>query len=45
MKNDRRDFIKKTASLAAAVSIGGINSSIANTYKIKEKRTVYCWPG
>ena len=28
MKNNRRDFIKKSASLAAAVSVGGINSAI-----------------
>ncbi|MEO5682291.1 MAG: mannonate dehydratase [Chitinophagaceae bacterium] len=33
MENNRRDFIKKTASLAAAASIGGIGSAIANTPK------------
>jgi hypothetical protein len=30
MKDNRRDFIKKSASLAAAVSIGGVASTIAN---------------
>ncbi|MCW3110729.1 MAG: mannonate dehydratase, partial [Segetibacter sp.] len=37
MKDNRRDFIKKGASLAAAVSIGGITSSIASPLIIKEK--------
>ena len=37
MKNNRRSFIKKSASLAAAMSIGGITSSIANPLIIKEK--------
>ncbi|PSR53183.1 hypothetical protein AHMF7605_06390 [Adhaeribacter arboris] len=27
MKDNRRDFIKKSASLAAAISLGGINSA------------------
>src|SRR4051812_17234524 len=37
MKDNRRDFLKKGASLAAAVSIGGISSSIANPLIVKEK--------
>ncbi len=36
MKNNRRDFIRKSASLAAAVSIGGMTASHANSI-IKEK--------
>ena len=28
MKDNRRDFIKKSASLAAAMSIGGISSAV-----------------
>jgi mannonate dehydratase len=36
MKDNRRDFIKKSASLAAAVSIGSVASSIANPLIIKE---------
>jgi mannonate dehydratase len=30
MKDNRRDFIKKSASLAAALSVGGVNSAISN---------------
>ena len=37
MKDNRRDFIKKGASLAAAASLGGITSSIANPLIVKEK--------
>ncbi len=37
MKDNRRDFIKKGAAMAAAVSIGGITSAIANPLLIKEK--------
>lgn len=37
MKDNRRDFIKKSASLAAAVSLGGITSTIANPLIVKEK--------
>src|SRR3954471_3234229 len=37
MKDNRRDFIKKTASLAAAVSFGGVVSSIASPFKVREK--------
>lgn len=40
MKDNRRDFLKKSASLAAAVSIGGITSSIANPLAVKEKSRV-----
>jgi mannonate dehydratase len=36
MKDNRRDFIKKSASLAAAVSIGGAASSLANPLIAKE---------
>ncbi|MDO9340948.1 MAG: twin-arginine translocation signal domain-containing protein, partial [Bacteroidales bacterium] len=28
MKDNRRDFIKKSASLAAAISVGGIGSAM-----------------
>jgi hypothetical protein len=31
MKNNRRDFIKKNASLAATMSIGGIGSAVKKT--------------
>jgi len=37
MKDNRRNFLKKGASVAAAVSIGGISSSIANPLIVKEK--------
>jgi len=37
MKDNRRDFIKKSASLAAAVSIGGLASAIADPLIEKEK--------
>ncbi len=37
MKDNRRDFIKKSASLAAAVSMGGFTSSMANPLITKEK--------
>jgi len=37
MKDNRREFIKKSASLAAALSIGGLTSSMANPLIIKEK--------
>ena len=30
MKDNRRDFIKKSASLAAALSVGGVNAAMAN---------------
>ena len=33
MKDNRRDFIKKSASLAAAMSIGGIGSAMPNPIK------------
>jgi mannonate dehydratase len=37
MKDNRRDFLKKGASLAAAVSVGGITGSIASPLLIHEK--------
>ena len=37
MKDNRRNFLKKGASFAAAMSIGGIASSVANPLIIKEK--------
>jgi len=37
MKDNRRDFIKKTASLAAAVSFGGVASSVASPFIIQER--------
>lgn len=37
MKDNRRDFIKKGASLAAAVSFGGITSSTANPFAVQQK--------
>src|SRR3954469_955615 len=37
MKDNRRDFLKKGASLAAAASMGGITSAIGNPLLIKEK--------
>ncbi|MEP6595752.1 MAG: mannonate dehydratase [Ginsengibacter sp.] len=39
MKDNRRDFIKKSASLAAAVSIGTMGSSIANPLLVKDARS------
>jgi mannonate dehydratase len=37
MKDNRRDFIKKSASLAAAVSLGGISSAIPSSVDQKNK--------
>jgi mannonate dehydratase len=37
MKDNRRDFIKKSASLAAALSVGGVNAGIAHPLVPKEK--------
>lgn len=37
MKNNRRDFIKKSAALATAVSVGGIGSAIASVPNINTK--------
>src|SRR3954453_3266498 len=37
MKDNRRNFIKKTASVAAAVSMSGIGAAVANPFIIKEK--------
>src|SRR5215217_1921460 len=37
MKDNRRDFLRKGASLAAAASLGGITPSIASPFLIKEK--------
>jgi len=37
MKDNRRDFIRKGASLAAAVSIGGVTSSMPNPFIAKDK--------
>ena len=37
MKNNRREFIKKSASLAAALSIGSLGSSVANPFIIDKK--------
>ena len=36
MKDNRRDFIKKSASLAAAMSIGGIASAIPTQVEKKK---------
>ena len=37
MKDNRRDFIKKTVSIATAVSVGGVSSSMANPFIVKGK--------
>jgi mannonate dehydratase len=37
MKNNRRDFIRKSASLAVAASIGGIVSAVPDPYAQKKK--------
>lgn len=37
MKDNRRDFLRKSAALAAAVSVSGVNSSIANPLILEEK--------
>ena len=37
MKDNRRDFIKKSASLAAAMSIGGVSSAMPNPLGQKKK--------
>src|SRR3978361_937954 len=37
MKNNRRDFIKKTASIASALSVGGLGSAIASAPAIHTK--------
>ena len=37
MKNNRRDFLKKSASLAAAVSIGGFSSAMPSSINSKKK--------
>jgi mannonate dehydratase len=37
MKDNRRDFIKKSASLAAALSVGGVNVGMAHPLVPKEK--------
>ncbi|MES1226663.1 MAG: mannonate dehydratase, partial [Bacteroidota bacterium] len=37
MKNNRRDFIKKSAALASAMSVGGIGSAIASVPNINTK--------
>ncbi|GEO02875.1 hypothetical protein AAE02nite_05390 [Adhaeribacter aerolatus] len=31
MKENRRDFIRRSASLAAALSVGGVNTAFADT--------------
>lgn len=38
MKDNRRDFIKKSASLAAALSMGGVGSLAASPYILKSKK-------
>jgi mannonate dehydratase len=40
MKDNRRDFIKKSASLAAVVSVGGMASQLASSPIVKEKNSV-----
>ena len=40
MKDDRRDFLKKSASLAAAMSIGGISSAMSKPLEMKKKTIV-----
>jgi mannonate dehydratase len=37
MKDNRRSFIRKTASLAAAISVGGIVPGAANPLVVKER--------
>ncbi|MEO5592475.1 MAG: twin-arginine translocation signal domain-containing protein, partial [Chitinophagaceae bacterium] len=37
MKNNRRDFIKKSATLASAMSMGGFGSAIASAPNINTK--------
>ncbi len=39
MKNNRRDFIKKSAALASAVSLGGLNSAIGAPHINSKGRT------
>ncbi len=38
MKDDRRNFIKKSASLAAVLSVGGVHSAISKTVDVKTVR-------
>ncbi|GEO07699.1 mannonate dehydratase [Segetibacter aerophilus] len=40
MKDNRRDFLKKGASLAAAASIGGLTTSIANPISVNKEERV-----
>ncbi len=40
MNNNRRDFIKKSASIAAAVSLSGISSAVASPSDQKKNKTV-----
>ena len=44
MKNNRREFIKKSASLAAAVSIGGITGACSEAADKKKNRLVKSMP-
>jgi mannonate dehydratase len=37
MRNNRRDFIKKSASMAAALSLGGINSAMSKPLDLAKK--------
>src|SRR5690349_3617486 len=40
MKDNRRDFIKKSASLAAAFSVGGLGTAVANAGLEKAKANI-----
>ena len=46
MKDNRRDFIKKSTALAAAVSVTGLNACTGSNKKLKEKTVpkVVTWP-
>ncbi len=39
MKNNRRDFLKKSASLAAAMTIGGSTASLAGVQGVSKRRS------
>jgi mannonate dehydratase len=41
MKNDRRNFIKKSASLAASVSLAGISTGLAGTSNHRTKESAF----
>lgn len=41
MKDNRRDFIKKGAALAAALSVGGLHTAVASPAEIAERKYQY----